>query len=77
MQSTEELLVQKFNKYEEVTRAFKKYFHQDDISKLLNQKVDKITMNDFGLKTVKKNELLETNNLIENLNERVKHLANI
>ena len=65
----------KFSKYETVTKAFQKFFNEEEISIMMDRKVDKNMLAQMSDTKASKEELKQTNSLIDSLNERMKHLS--
>ena len=64
-------------KYQEVTQAFKKFFFEENLLSVLENKAGAEDVNKLQYSKASRGELEETKKLIQNLNERVKHLANV
>ena len=73
----EQFLDQKFLKYERVTMEFSKFFGQDELSLQLSTKADMQAIDLINRNKAGKDELANTEGLLENLNDRVKHLASV
>ena len=65
----------KFSKYETVTKAFQKFFNEEEISIMLDRKVDKNMLAQMSDSKASKEDLIYTNSLVDSLNERMKHLS--
>ena len=64
-------------KYEEVTNAFKKFFYEENLLTIIESKAEVCNLKELEVEKASRHELQATNRLIENLNVRVKHLANV
>ena len=73
----EELLANKYSKYDHVLGEFKKFFNQEDLSIRIDSKADLKMVNLMEIDKASRKELDEARNLIDSLNNRVKHLANL
>ena len=71
----DELMETRFAKYEIVAKAFNKYFTQDNLQMSLERKADLYMLAEMNAKKANKEEVSQTQSLIENLNQRVKHLS--
>lgn len=69
------LLKEMFSKYEIVYKEFKKFFNEEELSKQLNSKVDLKLFDKINSIKAEKEDIGEVKELIESLNERVKHLS--
>ena len=76
-QTVEGLLVSKFAQYEAVRNDFKKFFGQDELSFIIDSKADVKMIDVMNMKKANKTDLNATEELIENLNDRVKHISNL
>ena len=75
--TSEKLLDNKFTKYEQVCSKFKKFFSEDELIYQIGDKVDKKMFAHMDELKASKIELEQTEQLICNLNDRVKHLSNL
>jgi len=69
------LLKTKFIRYEKVYTNFAKFFDNDDLILRLDRKADIVTFDRLDALKANRLELHETKALIDNLNDRVKHLS--
>ena len=67
----------KFSKYEKVSIEFQKFFGVDELSYMLDNKADLSMIERLKAILARKEELVYTEQLIQNLNDRVKHLATL
>jgi len=75
--TVEELLKVKFQRYEKIRQEFHKFFNQDELSYVVENKAD-IKMIDKVMDIkASKDELANTEAMLENLNDRVKHISNL
>ena len=73
----EKLLNGKFKKYEAVRNEFKKFFGQDELTFVIDNKADIKMIDVMNSKKANKTDIYATEELIESLNDRVKHIANL
>ena len=73
----EKLLKTKFEKYEKVKKDFQNFFNVEQITDQFCKKADVEMVNTLNKAKVNNAELKHTNFLIDNLNDRVKHLSTI
>ena len=69
------LLKTRLKKYDEVYREFRKFFNDDALNVKLKQKADKNMLDKINDLKASKYELQHVHGLVENLNERVKHVS--
>ena len=75
--TVEDLLNGKFIKYEAVRNEFKKFFGQDELTFVIDNKADIKMIDMINSKKANKTDLNATEDLIGNLNDRVKHISNL
>ena len=73
----EMMLDNRMTKYEDVTKAFKKFFYEENLLTMLDNKAEACNLKELDVHKASRLELQATNRMIENLNVRVKHLANV
>ena len=73
----EELLDERFHKYELVRKDFEQYFNGKGLSDELKKKANVLLVQEICDKKANNTELAETNALIESLNYRVKHISTL
>ena len=73
----QDLMSSKFDKYEKVTNDFSKFFSEGEISNLIENKADVRMLEEITSVKASKEELASTEGMIQNLNERVKHLSGL
>lgn len=75
--TSEELLDNKFTRYEKVCNKFSKFFSEEELIYQIDDKIDRKMFGQMDLLKASKVELEQTEQLICNLNDRVKHLSNL
>ena len=65
----------KFIKYEQVYKGFEKFFDGNDLKLMIDRKADIGLISQLADEKATKNELCESKVLIENVNERLKHVS--
>ena len=73
----EDFLLGKLTQYESVRSEFKKFFGQDELTFVIDNKADVKMVDMLNTKKADKYDLQQTEGLIENLNYRVKHISNL
>ena len=67
----------KYSRYESVAKEFKKFFSSDELSETLRQKADLKMLDDMNIIKANKKDFDRAKRLIDNLNERVKHISTL
>ena len=67
----------RFYNYERVTKAFKKFFCEDEIMQIIDKKAEKANVDPILESKASKDELKTAFDQIENMNNRIKHLSSL
>ena len=67
----------KFARYEAVRNEFAKFFGQDELSYIIDNKADLKMVENLNQVKATKDDIAATEQLIGNLNDRVKHISNL
>ena len=71
----EKLMAGRFEKYDKVSKAYERFFDNDDIQISLDRKADKYMLLQLNDKKASNEDVQHTHFLLEKLNDRVKHVS--
>ena len=73
----EELMNTKFKKYDKLREEFNQFFGQGELLYQIDSKADIRMIDQINIQKASKEELASTEDLINNLNERLRHLSSV